>query len=99
RDLGLGFLPRLEEPPAGLVECLSLGRHDERALGPVEEGDAPLVLERLHILTGRRLGHAVLGGAAGERSMPDHVAVEAEGLQVHGPIIRQADTYHLTFWG
>src|SRR5262249_60164544 len=98
-DLGLRLLPRLEQPAAGLVERLALGGHDERALGAIEEGHAQLGLELLHRLARRRLGYDVLGGATGKRPMPDHVAVEAEGLQVHGQIIRLTNTYHLTFWG
>jgi hypothetical protein len=53
RDLGPRLLPRLEQPPTGLVEGLALGGHDERALGAIEEGDAQLRLELLHRLARR----------------------------------------------
>src|SRR5438094_982944 len=95
----LGLVPRLEEPAARLIEGLTFGRHDERPLGPVQELYPQFGLELLHRLAGGRLGDEVLGRAARERAKSHDVAVEPEGLEVDGVIIRVPDTYHPTFWG
>ena len=87
RHVRLGLLPRLEDGAARRVEGLALGRDDERALGAVDQGHPELGLELLHPLARGRLGDEVLLGPSGERAEPGHVAIEAEGLDVHGSII------------
>src|SRR2546425_11056393 len=77
----------LADGAARLVEGLALGRDDERTPGAVDQGHAELGLELLDCLTRGRLRDEVLLGPARERAEPDDVAIEAQGLQVHGPII------------
>ena len=84
-DLGLGLLPGVQDPPGRLVERPPLPGDDERTLGPIDQGHAQLRLELLNGLAGGRLGDEVLVGAPREGAQPDDVAVEAQGLQVHGP--------------
>ena len=83
--LRLGFLPGGQNHSAGVVEGRPFGRHDERALGAIDQGDAEMVLELPQGLAGRRLGHEALLGAPREAPEADDVAVEAQRLQVHGP--------------
>ena len=82
--LGLGLLPGVQDPSGRLVERPALPGDDERALGPIDQGHAQLRLELLDRLAGGGLGDEVLVGAPRERAQPDDVAVEAQGLQVHG---------------
>ena len=83
-QLGPRLLEALQQGAAGLVEGLPLLGGQERAARAVQQDRVQLALELLDGLARRGLGDRVGGGAAGEAPEPDHVAVELEGLEVHG---------------
>ncbi len=90
-ELRPGLLEPLQQRPAGLVEGVPLFRGLERAPRAVEQGQIELRLQLLDGLAGRGLGDAIGRGAAREAPEPDHVAVELEGVQVHGPTLSLLD--------
>jgi len=93
-DLGFAF-SHVRARPSTLVEGLPLGRHHEGPLRPSSQRHPQIALELLDRLAGRRLGHEVLFGAAGERPKADDIAIEAQRFQMHGESLALVFLIHI----
>jgi hypothetical protein len=84
-EIGPRLFESLEQRPAGVVEGAALVGGQERTAGAVEQRGVELGLQLLDGLARRGLRDGIGGGPAGDAAQPDHVAVELQRLEVHGP--------------